>query len=138
MMKTIVLGYDETPPAGRALERTADLATTFGSHVIVMSVAPTHAAMVHGVGPFEHWNSPEMHREQEARGGAILRELGVDFETVLGLGDAPDEILRLAEERDADLIVVGTREPNLLARLLGHSVSGAVQRKAHCDVLVVH
>ena len=57
---------------------------------------------------------------------------------VSGGGHASDEILRLAEERDADLIVVGTREPNLLARLLGHSVSGAVQRKAHCDVLIVH
>ena len=137
-MKTIVLGYDETEPARRALERTAELATTFGSHVIVTSVAPTLNAMVHGIGPFEHWNSPEMHREQQARGGTILRQRGVDVETVLGLGDTPDEILRLAEERNADLIVVGTREPNLLARLLGQSVSGAVQRKAHCDVLTVH
>ncbi len=137
-MKTIVLGYDETEPARRALERTAELATTFGSHVIVTSVAPTLNAMVHGIGPFEHWNSPEIHREQQARGGTILRQRGVDVETVLGLGDAPDEILRLAEERDADLIVLGTREPNLLARLLGHSVSGAVQRKSHCDVLIVH
>lgn len=96
------------------------------------------AATVHGIGTFEQWNSPDMHREQRARGGTILRERGVDVETVLGLGDAPEEILRLAEERDADLIIVGTREPSLLARLLGHSVSGTVQRKAHCDVLIVH
>ena len=135
-MKTIVLGYDETEPAKRALERAAEFATAFGSHVIVTSVAPNLNVMVHGVGPFEHWNSPEMHRED--RGGAILRERGVDVETVLGLGDAPDELVRIAEERDADLIIVGTREPNMLARLLGHSVSGAVQRKAHCDVLIVH
>jgi nucleotide-binding universal stress UspA family protein len=137
-MKTIVLGYDETEPAKRALERTAQLATAFGSHVIVTSVAPVLAAMVHGIGPFDHTDSPEMHREQQARGGAILRERGIDAETSVGLGDPADEILRLAEERDADLIVVGTREPNLLARLLGQSVSGAVQRRAHCDVLIVH
>jgi universal stress protein G len=137
-MKTIVLGYDETESAKRALERTAELAIAFDSHVIVTSVAPVLAATVHGIGPFDHSNSPEMHREQQARAGAILRERGVDVETSVGLGDAPDEILRLAHERDADLIIVGTREPNLLARLLGHSVSGAVQRKAHCDVLIVH
>ena len=47
-------------------------------------------------------------------------------------------ILDLAESRNVDLIVVGTREAGLLERLLDPSVSGAVRRKAHCDVLVVH
>jgi nucleotide-binding universal stress UspA family protein len=46
-------------------------------------------------------------------------------------------ILELAESRNADLIVVGTRDAGLLERLLDPSVSGAVQRRAHCDVLVV-
>jgi len=35
-------------------------------------------------------------------------------------------------------IVVGTRNAGLLERLIDQSVSGAVQRRAHCDVLVVH
>jgi nucleotide-binding universal stress UspA family protein len=44
----------------------------------------------------------------------------------------------VAEEAGADLIVVGTREPNFVQRLLGQSVSGAVARHARCDVMIVH
>ena len=67
-----------------------------------------------------------------------LAEQGIEADTVLGVGDPAEAIVQLAEQRGADLIVVGTREPGLWERLLGHSVSAAVQRHARCDVLIVH
>ncbi len=53
------------------------------------------------------------------------------------IGEPAETTMLLAEERAADLTVVGAREPNVLARLPGQSVSAAVSRRAHCDVLIV-
>ena len=50
----------------------------------------------------------------------------------------PLDFIPVAEESGADMIVVGTREPNYVQRLLGQSVSQAVSRHASCDVLIVH
>jgi nucleotide-binding universal stress UspA family protein len=139
-MKTIVVGYDETEGAKRALARAAELATAFDSKVIVTSVAHAlvGAAAARGVGPVDPVDPPELHREELRHAAAFLSERGLHAEYDVALGDPAEKILELAESRDADLIVVGTREAGLLGRLLDPSVSGAVQRKAHCDVLVVH
>jgi len=47
-------------------------------------------------------------------------------------------VVEVAEKHGAGLIVIGTREPSQVERMLGHSVSESVQRMAHCDVLIVH
>ncbi|MGH3135438.1 MAG: universal stress protein [Gaiellaceae bacterium] len=135
-MKTIVVGYDDTESAKRALEGAAELASAFGAKIIVTSVA--RMIVGKGIGPLDPVDPPELHREELRHAAAFLAERGLEGEYEVALGDPPNEIVDLAERRGADLIVVGTHEPNLLARLLGQSVSGAVQRKAHCDVLIVH
>lgn len=139
-MKTIVVGYDETEAAKRALARAAELATAFDAKVIVTSVAHVlvGAAAARGIGPLDPVDPPELHREELKDAAAFLGERGIDAEYSVGLGDPATEILELAKTRGADLIVVGTREARLLERLIDPSVSGAVQRRAHCDVLIVH
>jgi len=68
----------------------------------------------------------------------IFPPQGLDVELVPAVGEPAETIVQLADERHADLIVVGTREPNVIERLLGQSVSQSVSRHAHCDVLIVH
>ena len=137
-MKTIVIGYDETEPAKRALERAAELAKVFGASLVVTSVAPTLAASARGGGPIDPTDSPQMHKQELAHAQAFLAEHGLEAKLQPALGDPADTIVDVAEREGADLIVVGTREPGMLERLLGTSVSAGVSRRAHCDVLIVH
>jgi nucleotide-binding universal stress UspA family protein len=137
-MKTIVLGYDDTEPAKNALQGTAKLAKAFDANVIVVSVAPVLTPASHGIGPIDPADSPELHREELEHAKAMLSESGIEADYQVALGDPADMILDVAEARGADMIVVGSREVGLVQRLLGQSVSGAVQRRAHCDVLIVH
>jgi nucleotide-binding universal stress UspA family protein len=77
---------------------------------------------------------------QDAR--HLLRELAtlapeMDPSTELRFGDPAQAICRAAEDRGAELIVVGSRGLGKLHRLLLGSVSRAVVEGAPCSVLVV-
>jgi nucleotide-binding universal stress UspA family protein len=137
-MKTIIVGYDDTEPAKRALTRTAELAMAFKAKAVVISAAPALTPASHGFGPVDPTDSPEFHRERLERAAALLAERGVEAECRVAIGDPPHAILQLADKLGADMIVVGSRELSFIQRLFGQSVSEAVQRKAHCDVLIVH
>ncbi len=135
-MKTIVVGYDESEPAQRALERAADLAAAFGSKVIVTSVAPVLVGSreMGGVDPVD---PPELHRAELDNAKTFLSGRGIEGQFEMTVGDPATAIVELADQSKADLIIVGTRQPSLISSILGLSVSGSVKRKAHCDVLTV-
>lgn len=138
-MKTIVVGYDETEHSKSALERAAELAKAFGSTVVVTSVAPTLlAAGGRSAGAIDPTDTPEMHAAELEHAKAYLAGQGVAAEFVTGVGEPDEAIIEAAEQRGADLIVVGSRELGFVKRLLGQSVSQAVSRHASCDVLIVH
>jgi nucleotide-binding universal stress UspA family protein len=135
----ILVGYDETEPSKRALERAADLAKAFGSKLVVASVAPTiEPASGRGAGGIDPTDTPEDHIAELDRAREYLNSVAVEAEYQAAIGEPADAIVQLATERGADLIVVGTRELGTLHRILGQSVSDAVAHHARCDVLIVH
>jgi nucleotide-binding universal stress UspA family protein len=138
MIATIVVAVDESEPSRRALERAAMLAKAFDSHLVVTTVVPVNppaAARSIGTDPVE--DEPE-HRAELAAARKYLDGESLHAEYVEAVGHEGQSIVAVARERSADLIVIGTREPPLLVRLLGNAVSDVVTHHARCDVLIVH
>jgi nucleotide-binding universal stress UspA family protein len=152
-VKTILVGYDGTRSAERALMRASELARAFGSKVVVANVPlaeplPPIGAGAFGLMPYladpapPLGDAPQAHKALRQEHREHVRVLfaadGIPVEFADVVGQPAEELVALAEQHDADLIVVGTHEPGFLERLLAGSVSQDVARRAHRDVLIVH
>jgi nucleotide-binding universal stress UspA family protein len=124
----ILLAYNDSEASNRALERAAQLAKLYDAKLVVTSVTPVAVGEAPDMNPGD-----ELRRADE-----LLRAQDVEPELVEAVGDIAQAIVEAAERHGAGLIVIGTREPSQVERMLGHSVSEQVQRMAHCDVLICH
>ena len=138
MFEKIVVGYDGSDNAQRALGRAADLAGCEGV-VTVVAVSRELTPLRGGSPGAVHVDPKEIEANRRAleEARAFLAVKGIESRTVEGTGDAADEIINVVGVEDADLIVVGTRGRNAIGRLLLGSVSTKIAQRAPCDVLVV-
>src|SRR6266571_225535 len=84
-MNTIVVGFDDTEPARRALERAAEIAEALGGKLVVTSVAPWLVGVARSAGPHDPADPPEAHREQLRDARELLEARGVEAEYVPAL-----------------------------------------------------
>ncbi len=127
LMQTIVVAYDD--PDSATLQRASELAQALASSLIVTNVAAGEGAETD---PVEREAREKL---EEAKG--VLEGLGVTAEYVLTTGHPSEAIIKLADERGADLIVIGTRRKKFFDRLVEGSVLQEVLRRSKRDVLVV-
>ena len=133
--RRILLCYDGSAEARRALERVGEIASVVPGRVTVVSVADP----IYPSPPYTGYADPEeeqAHRRLLEEAAEDLRGRGVDATTVEQVGNAAAAILDAARN-GADLVVVGSRHRGLIKRLLFGSVSAEVVVEAPCDVLVV-
>lgn len=146
-MQSIVVSFDESEPAKRALARAADLAEAFEAKLVVLAVAvpPVPGPGVSAVFPgasarlaseaTEEFDLADQHLELARR---LLEGRAVRAEFVSDAGAPAERILELADQRQADLIVVGVEETGFLEHLLEGSVTEDVAERTRRDVLLVH
>jgi nucleotide-binding universal stress UspA family protein len=140
--ETILVAVDFSENAVHAFRVACSLAVAAQTRLTVLHVvAPALAAEERASpGQAAAWASgaEDLHRSLKCQ----MREVyspnrAIDVEYRTAEGDAAREILRVADEIQADLIVTGTHGRTGLRRLLAGSVAATVLVKAHCSVLAL-
>jgi nucleotide-binding universal stress UspA family protein len=144
MFSSIVVGTDGSDTATQAVRQAVDLAAAVKAKVeLVSAYAPVSEQRLSE----ERRQAPEdlqwtinpredVDSTLEAA-AAIAREAGVEVELYARQGDPADAILDVAEEREADLIVVGNKGMTGAKRFLLGSVPNKVSHHAPCSVLII-
>lgn len=132
-LKSILLAYDGSRPARRALELAADMASAFEATVTVVSVVPVYPGPA-GVDPLD---DRTVHQAELREARDMLQGRGVRTVGFVPAGDPAKVIERIAKEGEYDAVVLGSRRLGPLGRLLWGSTSQYVAGHVRSTVVVV-
>ena len=134
--KKILFATDFSPASETALQYATALARDSGATLLIAHVEEMPMPYAGGEMYFAQpeYPNPEVRRMLEA---ITPPDKTVKYEHRLEMGTAADDIVRVAEEENADMIVIGTHGRTGLMRVLMGSVAESVMRYAKCPVLTV-
>jgi nucleotide-binding universal stress UspA family protein len=139
-MDSIVVGTDGSPNAEAAVRRAAKLAKAEGDRVHLVAAFPDRASFSEAISSSAKREPIDLREVAEgllARTEAELEAEGLEVMTHARGGEPAHVILQVAEEQDADLIVVGARGLTSFQRFLLGSVTGKLAHHAPCSLLIV-
>ncbi|MDR0219327.1 MAG: universal stress protein [Enterobacteriaceae bacterium] len=141
MYRTILLPVDisEDELTSKAVHCALDIARETGAKLHILHVLPISSAIInaYALGYAEIKDKATLKAEEEL--SKLVASIDLPDERVdysIAFGSPRDEITSTAEEIEADLIVIGSRRPNISTHLLGSSAAGVV-RYAKISVMVV-
>jgi nucleotide-binding universal stress UspA family protein len=140
--RKILCPTDFSEPSYEGLQNGVELASHFGAELCVMHVVPVVPPLPPD--PNFAFEVPEYERalytDAERRLGEILQQRipkAVHARRLIAHGDAADEIVRIAQQEGADLIVIATHGLTGWRHLVFGSVAEKVVQLAPCPVLTV-
>jgi len=144
--KKIVVAIDGSPQSDKAAEEAIRLASISGERFrsivyAVFVLPPSQESLVIDYLPDAAAPLGIGLQETKRRIFSVVEkgasEVGVGLETVTVFGDPAEEILRVAEEKEADVIVIGSSGKGRLRRALLGSTSAKVTHLSRCSVYIV-
>jgi len=135
----ILAAIDLTPEGTKVLEQAIELCQQYDGTLTLVNVVEHIPSVYSAESTFPEipYIEKQLVEKAEEQLGKIKEELKVtDCTSFIRSGSAKHEIINLAEEIDADLIVAGSHGRHGLQLLLGSTANG-VLHLAKCDVLAV-
>jgi nucleotide-binding universal stress UspA family protein len=129
-MTTVVLGYVPKPEGEAALTAAISESKLRKADIVVVNA---HRARP-GDGAWEQRMSVEL---EELRARIAGEGLSVDIRTPQSELDPADDLISVADEVGADLIVIGLRRRTPVGKLILGSSAQRILLDAHCPVLAV-
>ncbi|HEY6692587.1 MAG TPA: universal stress protein [Solirubrobacteraceae bacterium] len=144
MFQSIVVGTDGSETAGEAVREAIELAKAVGASIeLVSAYEPVSRERLReearqAPGDLQWMVNPREDVEATlSEASERVEAAGVSVNTYPREGDPADAILDVAEERNADLIVVGNKGMTGAKRFLLGSVPNKVSHHAPCSVLII-
>jgi nucleotide-binding universal stress UspA family protein len=147
-LREVVVATDGSENAQHAVRFAGDFPFPLETHFTAVSVVRPYDPFP-GLLPTDREDFDaavlEVRRQQLSRGGAlaadaraVLAAAGKRADSEAREGDPATQILSLAEEKQADVIVAGARGVSLIQGLFVGSVAERLLKEARCSVLMVH
>ncbi len=139
MFKKILVAVDCSPAGEKAAQYALDLAKLTQAQAIIVHAYPKIPDYL-GEPNLSQTIARHLERAESLVNPIVerFRAAGVDVIPEILEGPPADAILRVANAREVDLIVMGARGLGSVASLLLGSVSQKVIAHAQCPVLVIH
>ena len=145
MPGTIVVGFDDSEGADRALARAIAEADAGGDTLVVVSVieapfdpeGPQSFGSLDGGAHMIPLVEPAEIAPIFEKARVRVEASGVEADYVWAVGEPADKLVATARDRGARLVVLAEHHHGFLGRLLGGDVAAAVERELGAQVLVV-
>ena len=135
MFKTVLFPVDLSREAREAADKVINIVKTFQSRLILVSVVEV---VSEGQKPFHpEMTSSETVNQLLQQAESIFTEEGIEAEILQKEGHPAFTICDLADEIEADLIVIGCRGTGLTDEGATDSVSNRIINLSPCPILVV-
>lgn len=133
----IMVCYDGNPDAERALSKTLRLFGPLKPEIILLSVIEANRdASPEADERYARWLKERSEILKSKAEEIVAR--GFEVDAVLAEGNSREMVLRAAESKKPDILVVGKRQGGTLADMLHASLSVYLVHHAACPVLVFH
>jgi nucleotide-binding universal stress UspA family protein len=140
MFKHVLVAYDGSSHAKRALEIAIDLAKKYEAKLDIVEVVDSTVFAGAGIAPIPADVIESVYNRAKAdieEAKKKSKEGGVEAEGVILEGDPASAILEYANKNNVDLIVTGSRGLSTLKRVFLGSVSTRLVQEAKIPVMVV-